>query len=155
MMRAIVRGALLTIGLMAAGCTSPTIARMPDDGYRVQVGSIPAGIPSDPATIESVSVAGDVLVLQVTYGGGCTTHDFALFASGTFMESLPVQTSAVLAHDAHGDRCRALVGRELRFDLTPLRRAYEKAYGTGGTLVLNLRAPGGPQAPNHRITYTF
>lgn len=154
-MRDTVRGALLAIGLAAAGCTTPTIVQMPDDQVQVQVGEIPRGIPSDPATIESASVAGDALTVQVSYGGGCREHHFALYAPAVFLESLPVQTPLTLAHDAQGDPCRALVGKELRFDLTPLRLAYERSYGAGGTIVLNLRAPGGTGAPVHGVTYTF
>ena len=63
------------------------------------------------------------------------------------MESQPVQTRALLSHDAHGDNCDGLVIRALTFDLRPLKKAYQEAYGVGApgatTLVINL-LPGSP-----------
>lgn len=93
----------------------------------------------DPYTIDSAMVVGDTLRLVVRHGGGCRTHRFSLAASRAFRESSPVQVSAVLTHDADGDNCRALLTRDLRYDLTPLREAYRAAYGAGpGSIVIHL-----------------
>jgi hypothetical protein len=100
--------------------------------------------PSDPVTIEEATVHGDTLFIAVSHAGGCVPdHDFALVFSNLFMESLPVQMSGVLSRDGKGDMCRALVGSNLRFDLTPLKDAYRRAYGeTSATIVLNGNWPG-------------
>ena len=97
------------------------------------------GLKSDPYTIESASIEGNVLRLAVRYGGGCAQHKFSLVASRAFRESMPVQTTAVLAHDAGGDNCRALISETLSFDLTPLRDLYRADYRTpSGTIVIHL-----------------
>jgi hypothetical protein len=56
--------------------------------------------------------------------------------------------SARLAHDADGDMCRALISEDLHFDLAPLRRHYQEAYGQGpGVIAFILEG--------WRITYEF
>jgi hypothetical protein len=98
----------------------------------------------------SARVQGDTLHVDVQYGGGCETHDFALLVTPIFMESFPVQMSGTLAHDAKGDRCRALVGSTLRFDLSPLKRLYQQAYGHGSATI-QLSVTGWPE----RVRYHF
>jgi hypothetical protein len=93
----------------------------------------------DPYTITAAAVSGDELRITLTYGGGCREHRFRLVASDAFMESYPVQVAAVLTHDANGDQCRALRHDTLRFDLTPLKEAYRRAYqAQSGVIVLRL-----------------
>jgi len=97
----------------------------------------------DPAEILQISVVGDQLHMTVRYGGGCREHVFSLIPSKIFMESLPVQMSVQLAHDAHGDLCRALISQDLVFDLSSIRRAYQNAYGSdSGVVSLRIWAPG-------------
>jgi hypothetical protein len=104
----------------------------------------------DPFEIVSAEVADDVLAVSVRYGGGCREHRFQLVASSTFAESEPVQTPVVLTHDARGDNCRALLSETLRYDLTPLKEAYRRAYHRqSGTIVMHLQ----PQAPPLRYTF--
>jgi len=93
-------------------------------------------------------LAGDTLTLPIQYGGGCRVHRFGLLIDPAFRESHPVQVTARLAHDADGDLCRALLGQDLRFDLSPLRRRYQAAYGPGpGEIHILLGA--------RRISYVF
>jgi hypothetical protein len=99
--------------------------------------------PADPLQFESVRVVGDTLVARVSFGGGCREHRFALVFATYFMESMPVQMRGVLSHDAAGDPCRALLGRELRFDLSPLKERYRVSYGRqSSTIVLRGNWPG-------------
>lgn len=144
---------LAALALLLAACGAPTPSQPAAPPSLLAVNAPGGTTRLDPAEILQARIEGDVLLLEVRYGGGCETHDFALLHSGVFMESLPVQTVLTLAHDAHGDPCRALVGRSLRFDLTPVKRAYQAAYGEGGTLVLHLHAPGGAGAPAHSLRY--
>ena len=84
--------------------------------------------PTDAAAIEEVNLVGDVLRLRVTHGGGCAHHDFKLYGCTSFMESYPTQTTARLSHDAHSNRHEAFISKELRFDISPLKRAYQYMY---------------------------
>ncbi|MDP2959303.1 MAG: hypothetical protein Q8N53_22980 [Longimicrobiales bacterium] len=103
-----------------------------------------SGFAADPLQIQGAGVDGGVLWVDVSYAGGCSAHDLDAVAWTGWMESHPVQVGVAVAHDAHGDACKALVNRSLRFDLEPLRRAYAQAYGSGpATLVLRVGAAGG------------
>jgi hypothetical protein len=84
-------------------------------------------------------VAGDVLRLQVAYHGGCREHRFALVAGDCSVVDGTLHVELVLAHDAQGDPCKAIVREQLLFDLGPLRTACrDELAGTGGTAVLHL-----------------
>ena len=84
-------------------------------------------------------IVGDTLTIAVSYGGGCEDHDFTLVASNAFAESHPVQLRGIVAHDAHGDRCRAYLIEDYAFDLTPIKTLYQAAYQQdAGTIVLLL-----------------
>ena len=98
--------------------------------------------PEDAVTIKNASIEGDLLTLKVAYGGGCKTHRFALYGSGGFMESLPVQTRVFLSHDANGDACEALIQEEIIFDLAPLKREFRKTYSKNGRIGLRITEPG-------------
>lgn len=104
--------------------------------------------PMDPWTFRSHALDGDTLTLSIQYGGGCRVHRFALLVDPAFRESDPVQVSARLAHDADGDMCRALISEDLRFDLSPVRRHYQRSYGEGpGVILIFLEG--------WRVTYAF
>lgn len=107
--------------------------------------------PADPFTIDAARIdATDTLRLEIEHGGGCATHRFRLLIGQAFMESEPVQVRARLSHDAAGDVCRALVRPIRRIDLSPLREAYQRAYGvTSGRIVIHLAGAPGP------ILYAF
>jgi hypothetical protein len=126
-------------------CSNITATETADTPKAVQLANGSAAPRFDPASIESAAIEGDLLRLQVRHGGGCEKHDFELLHSGVFLESNPVQARLDLAHDAHGDACRALVGARLSFDLAPLKREYQQAYAQQhGIVVLLVKAPGGP-----------
>lgn len=96
--------------------------------------------PADPVTIHNVTVRGDSLELDVGFRGGCRDHAFLLLSDAAWMESHPVQVGVRLSHDSRDDHCDALVSRLLRFDLTPLKLAYNAAYQTStGIIRLNVR----------------
>jgi hypothetical protein len=148
------RSALLLLALLAAGCVR---VPPPEAEYPLVIPAEPGQETTrlDPARILSAAVEGDLLRVEVEFGGGCRPHHFSLLHGGEFMESLPVQVRLQLAHDGHGDLCRALLRRTLVFDLSPLREAYLSAYGVGGTLVVHLVAPGGGESAAPALHYTF
>jgi hypothetical protein len=152
-------GWILGALLLASGCSGAGPLESVD-GFLVAStqGSIPAALlvphddprpwPMDPWAYRGHALDGDTLSLSIQYGGGCGVHRFALLVDPAFRESHPVQVSARLAHDSGGDPCLALIRDELRFDLAPLRRHYQAAYGPGPgviTLVVEGRT----------ISYTF
>jgi hypothetical protein len=105
--------------------------------------------PADALQFNQVRIVGDTLEAEVSFGGGCAEHDFALVFANVFLESLPVQMHGLLSHDAKGDPCRAMLSRTLRFDLTPLKEKYRAAYGhASGTITLIGNWPG-------RLSYVF
>ncbi len=117
----------------------------------VDFGTQPGLWPQDPFTVLEAAVLGDRLRVKVQYGGGCKTHAFQGVAWGRWMESHPVQVRLFLSHDAFQDPCRALITEDRFFDLGPLRRAYQKSYGTSSpgttTLIIVLENHSGSQPP--------
>ncbi len=100
----------------------------------------PDSWPRDPVVaLRDVTVDGGVLTIAVSHGGGCADHTFDAVAWGGWKESNPVQVDLFLSHDAKGDLCEALVFRDLRFDLTPLRRAYVRDYAPAGPTTIRIR----------------
>ena len=96
--------------------------------------------PDDRIDITAAAIEGDSLRLSVQYGGGCAEHRIALVFGDTWMESYPVQVSALLSHDANGDNCRALFTGRIAFSLVPLRDDRRRAYRTdSGAVAFTLR----------------
>jgi hypothetical protein len=70
--------------------------------------------------LHSARVDGDSLRLFVSFGGGCRVHQFRIWKlPENSNESL--KTELLLAHDANGDGCQALIWKNLAFSLIPLR----------------------------------
>ncbi len=116
------------------------------DGQRIE------GVPHDEVDIMKATLDPPFLTLEVRYGGGCARHDFDLVALPGWRESWPVQVDVDLAHQDHDDPCDALPTQTVRFDLTPLREAWEGAYGPGpGAIAMHL----GPASGGARTTITW
>jgi hypothetical protein len=141
--------------LLLAACGGRTPTQVVEGTPSVLLAAEAPGARMDRADILGAELAGDLLRIQVQHAGGCASHDFALLHTGVFVETLPVQTYLQLAHDAHGDVCRALITRTLTFDLSPLKQAYLNAYGGPGTIVIHLRAPGGGDSRAEPVRYVF
>ena len=106
---------------------------------------------SDEYALNSATITEDTLNISVSYGGGCKDHQFTLVASDTFLESLPVQLTAFIAHNANGDTCEAYPTENYRFDLTPIKTMYQETYQQqAGTLILRLKS-----APDAELVYAF
>lgn len=112
------------------------------------------GFGTDPMSLDEIRLDQGALAVDLHYGGGCAHHDVDAVVWTGWMESHPVQVGVALTHRDHGDPCDALVHRSLRFDLTPLRRAYAAAYGPGpASVILRVEAPGTGVARS--VTFTF
>lgn len=96
--------------------------------------------PDDQISMTSAIVRNDSLVIDVTYSGGCADHVVRLIASNYWLESLPVQLYAVLAHDDGDDPCDAIVSSTVAFDLEPLRDSYHDSYGPPGDVIIRVFA---------------
>jgi hypothetical protein len=93
----------------------------------------------DPYRVLDAEITADTLLMSVQYGGGCREHTFTLCWSGEILESYPVQAPLVLHHDAHGDLCRALITKDLRFNLRSLKKEYQRLYRhRHGVIVLQI-----------------
>lgn len=106
---------------------------------------------TDAYTLNSATITDDTLNISVSYSGGCENHQFTLVVSDTFLESSPVQLHASIAHNANGDTCEAYPTDNYRFDLTPIKTLYQKAYRQEvGTIILRLK-----NAPKGELVYEF
>lgn len=76
---------------------------------------------NDAFTLDSATIAGDILTIYVSYSGGCEDHDFELFAGTDYLKSMPVQLDVFIKHDSHGDMCRALLMRSYQFNIAEIR----------------------------------
>ncbi len=64
----------------------------------------------------SVDAARGLLLVNVTYGGGCEEHKFKLEV-GACLESFPVRCGVTVTDLTTTDFCEALVTRDLEFSL--------------------------------------
>lgn len=99
----------------------------------------PTEIMLDPFELNEVEIDGDILMLSVSYSGGCESHDFWLFMSPpVFLESYPVQANLYLRHDGHNDACEAYITEEISFDVNRIRDLYYEFYGGYDDIILNV-----------------
>ena len=73
---------------------------------------------TDPFTIKTARIEGEVLIIEVSYSGGCKEHDFQLFTDGMLMKSLPPKQTFFLKHASNADFCKKMVHDTLRYDLS-------------------------------------
>jgi hypothetical protein len=105
----------------------------------------PTSWPQDGFQIQEAEVSGHTLRVQLSYGGGCTTHVVQLVGWGGWMESFPVRVRLFLSHEDFDDPCDAWITKDYTFDLVPLKIAYQGSYGVAEpgktTLILQLADP--------------
>ena len=82
---------------------------------------------SDVIKIEDAKIVGNKLEIKVSYGGGCENHSFELIGSPNISKSLPPIRSIQLIHRANKDACKALIIKELKFDISAF--TYKKESG--------------------------
>ena len=117
-----------------------------DDLNSTVIAASPEAWGTDEYVINAATVEADTLRVNVSYSGGCETHEFTLVAEPRFLESFPVQLRVSIAHNANGDTCEASITKDHVFDLTSIKTMYQKGYRTDeGTIVLRLKGapPGG------------
>ncbi|MDE0084303.1 MAG: hypothetical protein OXU23_01220 [Candidatus Poribacteria bacterium] len=118
---------------------------------KVFIGDADGRFGTDKYTLNSTTINGNTLAINVSYGGGCEKHEMTLVVSESFLESFPVQLHVSLAHNANGDTCEAWLTENHNFDLTPIKTMYQKAYQQeAGTIILRLK-----DAPDEELIYEF
>ncbi|WP_375770960.1 hypothetical protein NR798_08670 [Archangium gephyra] len=125
----------------STGSEAPPPAPAAAASKPLQVTASPAS--KDDIILKSVELQGNTLVARVMHGGGCKEHTYELLWNGAFQKSAAgeAQAELVLAHDANGDSCEALLNRTASFDLGPLAQRWrEQNKGEHG--VVELRFTG-------------
>jgi hypothetical protein len=89
---------------------------------------------SDVIKVEDAKIVGNKLEIKVSYGGGCENHSFELIGSPNISKSLPPIRSIQLIHRANKDACKALIIKDLLFDISAF--TYKKE--SGSTIYLQL-----------------
>ncbi len=74
----------------------------------------------DPVTVEELSIDGDILEIEVSYGG-CGEHEFTLYGNRSFQKSLPPKLGLALIHDGQGDQCKKRSTQTLYFNIKDIR----------------------------------
>ncbi|MCL1594332.1 MAG: hypothetical protein M3132_08285, partial [Actinomycetia bacterium] len=87
----------------------------------------------------SAQLDGESFSIRVGYSGCSPDHPFTLYAGRRFMESMPVQTWMLLAHDDRDEFCLAYFEETLTFDLGPIQDAHIEDYGAPGIVLIRFR----------------
>jgi hypothetical protein len=154
-MRKPVWGGLVLCALL--GCSGPKSSAGAEAPPPAATASTPLQVtaspaPKDDVILKGVELQGDTLVASVMHSGGCKEHAYELLWNGSFQKSAAgeAQAELVLAHDANGDTCEALLTRTASFDLGPLKQRWrEQNKGEHGAVELRF---AGSQATGR---YTF
>ena len=83
----------------------------------------------DRYNLNDIKVAGDSLVINLSYSGGCRDHEFALIAEEYFVESPKIETKLILSHISNFDPCEQYITKDYTFNLLPLKYKYIETYG--------------------------
>jgi hypothetical protein len=116
------------------------INRILDNSSSVSIVDLPPdSIQLDPFSLSSIAINSDRISLNITHGGGCTKHDYALYMSpAAFLESIPVQANLYLQHEDNDDPCDAVIDTTLVFDLHPVAELHERFYGPADEIIINV-----------------
>jgi hypothetical protein len=96
---------------------------------------------SDEFYIDGLTIVGDCLEVEVSYGGGCEEHTYDPCWDGSFAESNPVQATLWIDHDAMNDSCEAFISETWTVDLSSMKSAWQAAYQSqSGTIILHVGA---------------
>ena len=90
-------------------------------------------------TLSEVRIENRTLLADVSYSGGCATHNFSLHMSPTtFAKTAPVQANLWLRHESNDDACDSIVSETLHFDLKPVLDLHHEQFGSDDEMILNI-----------------
>lgn len=72
-------------------------------------------------SINSASINGDVLSVELKYKGGKGTHNFSLMFNGMYMKSYPLKIKLFIKHEIQNETQENEVSESLKFDLKPIQ----------------------------------
>jgi len=75
---------------------------------------------TDGYQLDSLEMDGSDILVTLSYGGGCETHEWELCWNGLLAESFPMQASLELGHNANNDPCDGWLTETLRFDVSSI-----------------------------------
>jgi len=130
---------LLLVGLIA--CSPNGIEPNPSNSCQpVKITDAPAdSLQLDGFDLKAMTINDDTLTIEISHGGGCKQHAYALFMSpSVFLESFPVQANLYFQHNANGDLCEALLQEKVCFNLRPLAELYQRFYQRHDPIRLNV-----------------
>lgn len=81
---------------------------------------------TNPFKILKAEIIGDYMEFEVSYTGGCETHEFKLVGSPILTKSLPPIRNIQLEHNNKGDKCKAIKTEKLKFAIPILSNNYSK-----------------------------
>lgn len=102
-------------------------------------------INKDPLQFNSAVVDGDKLSINVSYSGGCRTHQIQPYALTSIEKSNPARVSIMLSHHADNDVCEAYITKDYVFDLSALKLYVINQYNITDKVVLVFYDPEGNQ----------
>ena len=82
----------------------------------------------DPVHLHEAIVDGNCLQIKLSYSGGCKTHTIDLARMHPWIPGTSAVPVFEIRHNANGDMCEAWFTRELRFDLSPLKKEGKKEF---------------------------
>ncbi len=134
-------GVAFLCSLSLGACDSPKADGdcAPDECEANTLALCEGGPGDDPVTILSAAIEGDLLMLEVSYGGGCEEHVFGGCWDGGFDLSQPPGASFSLWHDANKDGCEAALEEMIELSLAPMKLAYQDGDPElSGTILVNV-----------------
>lgn len=82
----------------------------------------------DPVLLHEAFVDGNCLQMKISYSGGCREHTIDLARMHPWIPGTSSVPVFEIRHNANGDLCEAWFTRELRFDLTPIKKEGKKEF---------------------------
>ncbi len=137
----------LFVGVQLMQCLDHSVSNTEDseidsfeDSIMVKItNQAPDSLQLNPFDLNAIEINGDTLTLSITHGGGCKAHSYALFMTpAAFLESNPVQANLYPQHNSNGDLCKALIHKNLSFNLSPIMILYEEFYHKRDTIIINV-----------------
>ncbi|HLP56423.1 MAG TPA: hypothetical protein VK151_15410 [Fluviicola sp.] len=123
--------------------TGQTIKMKTEKELKASIGK--SEMNSNATKITGVSINGNKMTLSISYYGGCKDHLFDLVGDQAISKSLPPQRTVRLVHTGEPDHCKAMLMKDLVFDISELAYKQEK----GSEIILNIEGWKDP------VKYTF
>lgn len=111
-------------------------------------------IKKDPLQFNKASVDGDKLLLNLSYSGGCRTHEIELFALKSIEKTNPARVTVLISHNSKDDLCEAYITKDYKFDLSALKDYAINHYNITDKVVLVIYDPEGDQT-GETLEYQF